>query len=431
MSALPRSIDAEGSLSAEASLGAAPDWWRRPGLDAVAGRLVIAGRDAETLARAGGTPRFVYDLERVRENAHDLHAAARRAGLDHRLRFALKANREPEVLATLRGLGTAGDPAAVGIDACSPGEVEHALANGWTPAEISYTGTNCSERDLDVILGAGVHLNLDAVSQVERLGRRAPGTTIGLRMNPMIGAGYNDGLAYAGARPTKLGITPERLDDALASAQRYGLVIDTVHLHAGSGWLADGLPAFEAALVATVALARRLIAAGCPIGELNVGGGVGRIARQSERPVDLDAYMTLIARHVGPLGVAVGFEPGDLLVKDAAVLLAEVVTVEDRAGVRFVGLDAGWNVFCSWFIYRFAQELVVCRAADADRTEVVTVTGHINEAGDVFAEDYPLPAVREGDILALLNAGGYEQAMSMTHCLRPLAPADFLERASA
>ena len=211
--------------------------------------------------------------------------------------------------------------------------------------------------------------------------------------------------------------------------RRYGLVVDTVHFHAGSGWLADGLSAFEAALVATVDVARRLIDAGCPITELNVGGGIGRIARQAERPVDLDAYMAVVARHAEPLGVAVGFEPGDLLVKDAAVLLAEVVTVEDRAGVRFVGLDAGWNLFCSWFIYRFAQELVVCRAADAARTEVVTVTGHINEAGDVFAEDYPLPPVREGDIVALLNAGGYEQAMSMTHCLRPLAAADFLERA--
>ena len=75
---------------------------------------------------------------------------------------------------------------------------------------------------------------------------------------------------------------------------------------------------------------------------------------------------------------------------------------------------------CSYFIYRFAQELVVCRAAGAERTEIVTVAGHINEAGDVFAEDYPMPPVEEGDMVALLNAGGYLQAMSSTHCLRPM-----------
>ena len=102
--------------------------------------------------------------------------------------------------------------------------------------------------------------------------------------------------------------------------------------------------------------------------------------------------------------------------------------VEERRGVTFVGLDVGWNVNCSYFIYRFAQEFVVCRAAGADRTERVTVAGNINEAGDVFAEDYAMPPVEEGDIVATLNAGGYLQAMSSTHCLRPLAKAVFLDR---
>jgi diaminopimelate decarboxylase len=88
----------------------------------------------------------------------------------------------------------------------------------------------------------------------------------------------------------------------------------------------------------------------------------------------------------------------------------------------------GWNINCSHFIYGYAQELVLCRAADARRTATVTVAGHINEAGDLFAEDYRLPPVHEGDIVALLNAGGYHQAMSSTHCLRPHAPALFLRR---
>ena len=151
-------------------------------------------------------------------------------------------------------------------------------------------------------------------------------------------------------------------------------------------------------------------------------------ARATEHPVDLDAYAEAIVRQLGPLGVAVGCEPGDYIAKDAAILLGEVVTVEERAGTRFVGLDLGWNVNCSYFIYRYAQEIVLCRAADAPRTEIVTVAGHINEAGDVFAEDYPLQPVVEGDIVALLNAGGYHEAMSSTHCLRPVAGAVFLDR---
>ncbi len=266
------------------------------------------------------------------------------------------------------------------------------------------------------------------MSQVERVGRRAPGQTIGLRVNPGAGAGYHAGLEYSGDRPTKFGIYEDRLDDAMAAAARHRLTIDTVHFHAGSGWLADGLPAFEAALVSAVRMVDRLLAAGCPIDEVNVGGGLGVPARREEPPVDLDAYAAVLARHLGPRGLAVAVEPGDYIVKDAAILLGEVVTVEERRGTRFVGLDLGWNLSCSYFIYKYLQEIVVCRAADDLPAELVTVAGHINEAGDVFAEDYPLPAVVEGDIVAILNAGGYEQAMSMTHCLRPLAPAEFLER---
>jgi diaminopimelate decarboxylase len=395
-------------------------WWVRPGLESRDGRLTIAGEDAETLARRHGTPLFVYDRPRFAENARRLASSLARAGLDYRLRFALKAHPDPRVLEVLRPI--------VGIDACSPGEVIRALECGWRPEEISFTGTNVSERDLDVLLAHPIHVNLDAVSQVERYGRRAPGRAIGLRINPGAGAGYHEGLAYSGERPTKFGIFEDRLDEALAAAARHDLTIDTVHFHAGSGWLGDGLPAFEAALARAAAIAARLIADGHPIAEVNVGGGLGVPARDDERPVDVDAYAATLERHLGPLGVAVGCEPGDYIAKDTAILLGEVVTVEDRGGTRFIGLDVGWNVNCSYFIYRFAQELVLCRAADSERTEIVTVAGHINEAGDVFAEGYPMPPVDEGDIVALLNAGGYHEAMSSTHCLRPVAEALFLDR---
>jgi diaminopimelate decarboxylase len=414
---------------ADRATARASPWWVRTGLDIQGGRLTIAGEDAEELARRNGTPLYAYDLARFAENARTLQGALARTALPHVVRFALKANREPEVLAFLRGLGAPGSADSVGIDACSPGEVTHALANGWWADEISYTGTNVSERDLDVLLEAGVHLNLDAVSQVERFGRRAHGRTIGLRVDPGAGAGYHEGLAYSSSeRPTKFGIGRDRLADALEAARRHRLTIDTVHFHAGSGWLGAGLTAFEAALERAVAMTRDLVAAGCPIREVNVGGGLGRPARDDEQPIDVDAYAALLARHLGPLGVTIACEPGDYIAKDAAILLGEVVTVERRGGTLFVGLDIGWNVNCAYFIYRFAQEIVLCRDAAAPRTTSVTVAGHINEAGDVFAEDYPMPEVDEGDVVALLNAGGYLQAMSSTHCLRPMAGALFLER---
>jgi diaminopimelate decarboxylase len=406
----------------------APTWWRRPGLDVVAGRLSLNGADLEALARKHGTPLFVYDLARPADNVRELQAALRRAGVPYRVRFALKASPVPVILRALRGLGAPGSDDAVGIDASSPGEVTHALAHGWAPDEISYTGTNVSERDLDVLLAHPIRLNLDAVSQLERVGRRAPGRTVGIRINPGAGAGYTEHLAYAGERPTKFGVTADRLDDAIDAVRRHGLVVDTMHFHAGSGWLGDQLEGFEAALNAATTFLDRLLDAGFPIREVNVGGGLGRPARDDERAVDLDAYAAVVRRALDRYGVTAAFEPGDWIMKDAGLLLGEVVTVERRGGLTFVGLDLGWNITCSAFIYGYATEVLPVRDPLRPRTQVVTIAGHINEAGDVFAEDYPLAVVEEGDIVAILNQGGYVEAMSMTHCLRPLAGAVHLER---
>ncbi len=406
----------------------APTWWRRPGFDVADGRLTLNGADLEALVREHGTPLFVYDLARPRENMRTFQAALVRAGVSYVTRYALKANPDPRILAVLRGMGAPGTPDSVGIDACSPGEVAHALEHGWEPFEISHTGTNVSERDLDVLLAQPIRINLDGVSQVERLGRRAPGRTIGLRINPGAGAGYTEHLAYAGDRPTKFGVTMDRLDDAIAATRRHGLVVDTLHFHAGSGWLGDQLDGFERALGNATHFLDRLVDAGFGIREVNVGGGLGTVARDGEVPVDVDAYAQVVGRHLAPYGVTAAFEPGDFVLKDAGLLLGEVVTVERRGGTTFVGLDIGWNVNCAYFVYRYAQEILTVRDPLRDRTQLVTIAGHINEAGDVFAEDYPFPEVAEGEVVAVLNAGGYLQAMAMTHCLRPTGTAVYLER---
>ena len=395
-------------------------WWERPGLEVRDGRLAIAGRDAESLAREHGTPLYVYDLVRVEEQARALQRALGGAGLRHRVRLALKAQREPAFLAFLRGLGAPGTEESVGMDVCSPGELRLALDLGWEPSEISYTGTNMSERDLDAILETGVHLNVDLLTQLERVGRRAPRSTVGIRINPRIGAAYpGGGQTYAGDRPTKFGIYPERLEEALAIAGRYELSVDTVHVHAGYLYLTDALPQVDETMRRVAAATRQLQDAGCPIVEVNTGGGLGVPFRPGDRPLDLDAWASVLATHLGPLDAVVGTEPGEFLAKECAVHLAEAVSVEDRDGTTFIGLDTGWNVINEHFVYRIPFHPILCRAADAEPVTNVTVSGHINEGNDLFAEDHPMPRVEEGDIVAIPNVGSYNASMVSVHCLRP------------
>ncbi len=396
-------------------------WWSRPGLEVRDGRLLVAGRDAEAIAREYGTPAFAYDLVRFGEQVRALTGAFERAGLELRLRLALKAQRDPAVLAFLRGLQT------VGIDACSPGEVRHAIAHGWASGEISFTGTNLSARDVDALLEVGVHVNLDLLSQLDRWGRRAPGSTVGIRVNPRAGATWSGLPApegeslYAGARPTKFGILEEQLDDALEIAESHRLSIDTVHVHVGDGFLTDGLPELEVAVERVARMARRVREAGHEVVEVNAGGGLGTPQRQEDEPLDVDAYAGALAGHLGSLDVAVGCEPGDFLCKESGVLLAEVVSLDERDGVAFAGLDAGFNVAPERFIYDALVPVVLTRAADAEPSKAYMIAGNINEGDDLWGEDVPLPELHEGDVLALLLVGTYNATMHMDHCLRPPA----------
>ncbi len=414
---------------------AAPTWWVRPGLDVRDGRLRVAGRDAEGLAREHGTPLFAFDLTDVTERVRRVQAALAATGLPYRVRFALKAQREPEVLAALRRLGEPGTPAAVGVDVCSPAEVAWALDHGWRAEELSYTGTNLVDRDLQAILPHPLKLNVDVLSQLRRVGRLAPGRRVGLRLNPRAGASRifvpagrspDDELQfgiYASEKPTKFGIYAEQLDEAVTIAREHDLVIDTVCMHLCHQMHTAELPQLDHALTIVAAMVERLQDAGCPIAEINTGGGLGEPMMEGETDLDLDAWAAVVARRLGPLGATIATEPGEFFFAASGVLLAEVATVEDRLGTTFVGLNAGWNTAAVRFVWGEWVDVVPAVEPLAPRPQRVTIAGHINEAPDLFAEDYAFPAVAEGDIVALLNVGGYCQAAAGSHCLRPVAPA--------
>jgi len=178
-------------------------------------------------------------------------------------------------------------------------------------------------------------------------------------------------------------------------------------------------------------MVRHLMDAGCPIEEVNTGGGIGQAGRQGETDLDLNAWAAILAKHIGPLGITLASEPGEFLVSRSGVLLSEVVTVEDRMGTEFIGLNAGWNTMSSRFIWGEWLDLLPCVNPLAPRPIKVAVSGNINEAPDLFAEDYSFAHVREGDIVAIFNVGGYSQAVACWHCLRPPAPALFFKERKA
>jgi diaminopimelate decarboxylase len=387
-------------------MSASEPWWERSDLRYRDGRLQFAGRDLAELA-AAGTPAYVYHAGRARTNLGRLQDALTAAKVDHDVYYAIKANRFAPLVEALRA-------GRCGIDACSPAEVQRALEHGFREEDISFTGHAVSEPDLDILARLpGVHINCDAISTIRRLGRRGP-RRIGIRVNPGVGAGYNDKLRYAGAKPTKFGVYPDRFEEALATAAHLGLEVNTLHFHIGSGYQGDALDVLEQVLEG----AMRLIEPHPGIRRLNIGGGLGVRMTEADVPVDLHRWAAIIARHAVPRGLRVAVEPGDYLVKDAGLLLAQVNTVEDQGGTRFVGIDAGLGILNLWAYYGIPYVVAPLRVRDGAPRERVSICGNINEAIDLLAEDVELPPLAEGDFIALLNAGGYGAAAASNHCMR-------------
>ena len=154
------------------------------------------------------------------------------------------------------------------------------------------------------------------------------------------------------------------------------------------------------------------------IRRLNVGGGLGVRMAESDIAVDLGRWAGIVARHAKPRSLRVAVEPGDYVVKDAGLLLVQVNTVEDKAGTRFVGVNAGLGILNLLAYYRVPDVIAPVTLRHGATCERVTISGNINEAMDLLGEDVEIPAPEEGDVLAVINVGGYGSAAASNHCMR-------------
>lgn len=394
-------------------------WWTRDDLGFVGGRLYLAGHDVAACAAQAPGPLFLYSAARVAANLARVRGALARTGSAFRVYYAMKANRFAPLLQALARAG------GCGADICSPNELDLALACGFPAADISFTGTGVSNRDLDRLLAhPDLTINCDSIGMIRRIGERAPGRAIGVRVNPELGTGYGDSarLTYAGEAVSKFGIYRQQWPQALAMARAHGLTIRTLHFHVGCGYLNGQLDRWDAAVAAGLSFLDDLP----EIATVNIGGGLGLPHRPTDTPLDLERWAALLRRRFAGRGVTLAVEPGDYLVKDAGVLVLTVTDVETKRDVTFASVDGGFNLHPEPAFYDLPCQPVACAPRDLDPAgwRPVTIAGNINEALDLWAQAAPMPPLAEGDAIAFLNAGGYGASMSSNHCMR----GDFTER---
>lgn len=378
----------------------APAWWY--------------ARRADLLALAEkGTPRYVYDLDTVRERARSLAAT----NAVDRCFYAIKANPHPDLLRTIAGEG-------FGLECVSQGEFEHVFATlpELAPQRVLFTPSFAPRREYEAAFARGIVVTLDNIEALQRWPDVFRGRTIWLRVDLGHGKGHHDKVKTGGVA-AKFGLPMTRFDAFVEEARRLGVRISGLHAHLGSGiedpghWrgvyaqlagLADGIGTIET---------------------IDIGGGLP-IPYTPEAPeFDLPLWRTgleEIKAAYPRYGLVI--EPGRYLVAESGALLISVTQVVEKDGVRRVGGDAGMNALMRPAMYEAYHGIFNLSRVDDGEAAVFEVVGPICESSDVIGRGRTLPAdTTEGDVLLVADAGAYGMAMANTYNLRALPAEDVIE----
>jgi diaminopimelate decarboxylase len=385
------------------------------------GVLTVEGLELRVLAEAVGTPVYVYSAAHVREQYRALDAAL--AAVPHRIHYSVKANGNLAILALLRSLGA-------GVDIVSSGELVRALAAGFGGGDVVFSGVGKTREEMRAALAAGVGLlnveseeELDVLAEVAQAeGRTAP---VGIRVNPEVTVDTHP-YTTTGSKGKKFGVPHDEVE-ALArrAARTKGLHLRGLAMHVGSQ-ITDVAP-FAAGLERLLDIVRRLRAGGVSTLEvLDVGGGLGIRYRESDTPLDVEAYAAALVPPVKASGLRLVVEPGRFLVGNAGVLLTRVLYRKRSGGRMIAVIDAGMTDLIRPSHYQAWHEIVVDGGEGRPHVHY-DVVGPICETGDFFALDRDLPALERGDLLVVRGAGAYGFVMTSTYNARPRPPEVLVE----
>jgi diaminopimelate decarboxylase len=398
-------------------------------LDASPPARRLADWDADRLidlADDYGTPLYVTDLDRVREN-YDRFAAAFDAATDGNANamYAAKANTGRAVLRTL-------DDAGATIECAAAGELERALRADVDPEDLRYTAVNPPAVDLDYVVDRwtstpSLTVTVGAADTMERLAVRGFDGRLAIRVNPGIGTGHHEKVATG--KDAKFGVPADEVTDLAARArERFDLV--GLHMHVGSGVLQDDLDDHCRAVGRLADVAREVGVDGGDADDdglefVDVGGGFGVPYREDEAPLDVRAAAERVVDALGDLpdrGVRVDLEPGRYVVADASVILGRVNTRKETADATVIGIDASMTTLIRPAMFDSYHPIRNLSGDGEGRdSEPVAVGGPICSSADVFATDRPLARAERGDVVAIGNAGayGYELASQFHSQPRP------------
>ncbi len=346
------------------------------------------------------TPRYVYDLETVRERAQALRAMT---AVDVWF-YALKANNHPQILRELVAQG-------FGLECVSPQEV--AAARDAAPnARLLFTPNFAPREEYAWAVAERVPITLDNLHPLLQWGETFRDHEVLLRIDLGVGRGHHDKVKTGGVQ-SKFGLVLDELPEFRRLAAHHGVRITALHAHLGSGILDSSH--WKEVYMQLANLAEQFP----DVVALNIGGGLGVPSRADEAPLDLATVaQTLTDVKQAYPKFELWLEPGRYLVAEAGVLLGRVTQVKSKGEVRYIGTDAGMNSLIRPALYGAYHDIVNLSRLSAAANGVYQIVGPICETSDVLGSNRRLPETHEGDVLLIAQAGAYGAVMASRYNLR-------------
>jgi len=381
----------------------------------------------EGLAGRHGTPLYVYSAAMIRSRLQAFASAFR--AVPHTLCYSVKANSALAILRMIAGEGA-------GFDVVSGGELQRILrVKRKAASKVVFSGVGKTAEEMELALRFEILLfNIESASELNllsavsaRLKKRA---AVAIRVNPDVSAKTHPYIS-TGLHQHKFGVPISEARElyALATRQPY-LKVAGVSVHIGSQ-IAD-VATFQEALERVVEFVRWLREEGHDIRYLDAGGGLGISYEGNQQSFEkqIAAYAKAVLAPVRGLKLHLLLEPGRSIVGAAGVLLTRVLFRKTNYRKRFLIVDAAMNDLLRPSLYSAYHEIVPVQGGAAE-TEITDVVGPICETGDFFARDRKLPVVREGDLLAILDAGAYGSVLGSNYNTRGRAAEVLVDGARA
>ena len=367
-------------------------------------------------AKEFGTPLYVYHAEKIKEQYQKLATAF--SILDTKFFYASKALTNINILRYIKEIGC-------NVDCSSINEVKLALHAGFERERILYTSNGIAFSEIEEAVAAGVHINIDSLSNLEKFGKKyGHSYPVGIRMRPNIMAGGNLKIS-TGHDASKFGIPVNQLDKIEEAVKSTKLCIRTLHIHTGSD-IKDA-----DVFVKGIEVLFELIPHFPELEVIDLGGGFKVPYKPGEEATDVNLLAQKIKETFDNHPLAdnkkfqLWFEPGKFLVSECGYMLAQVTVMKDTGPIVFAAVDSGLNHLIRPMMYDAYHHIENISNPSGEK-KIYTITGNICET-DTFAADRELNEIREGDLLAFFNAGAYGFEMASNYNSR-FKPAEVLVR---